>query len=123
MNSATLTGWVFNQEYAARIVNMGSTGGLLSWNSTPGNLHREMHGNYLVSKSAAHAVSLAFAFAFESEGINVNTACPGHTVTALNNFSGVRTVEDGARRAVRFETLGNDGPTVTFADEVGPVAW
>lgn len=108
---------------AARIVNMGSTGGSLTWNSTPGNTHRAMYGNYSVSKSAAHAVSLAFAFALEGEGIKVNTACPGHTATALNNFSGARTVEDGARQAVRFATLGDDGPTGTFADEDGPVAW
>lgn len=108
---------------AARIVNMGSTGGSFSWNSTPGNAHRAMYGNYSVSKSAAHAVSLAFAFALEGEGIKVNTACPGHTATALNNFSGARTVEEGARQAVRFATLGDDGPTGTFADEDGPVAW
>ena len=108
---------------AARIVNMGSTGGSLAWNSAPGNAHRAMYGNYSVSKSAVHAVSLAFAFALEGEGIKVNTACPGHTATALNNFSGARTVEDGARQAVRFATLGEDGPTGTFADEDGPVAW
>lgn len=108
---------------AARIVNMGSTGGSLSWNATPGNAHRKMYGNYSVSKSAVHAVSLAFAFALEDEGIKVNTACPGHTSTALNNFSGARTVADGARQAVRFATLGDDGPTGTFADEDGPVAW
>ena len=108
---------------AARIVNMGSTGGSLTWNSAPGNAHRAMYGNYSVSKSAAHAVSLAFAFALEGEGIKVNTACPGHTATALNNFSGARTVKDGARQAVRFATLGDDGPTGTFADEDGPVAW
>jgi NAD(P)-dependent dehydrogenase (short-subunit alcohol dehydrogenase family) len=108
---------------AGRIVNMGSTGGSLTWNSNPNNPHRVMYGNYSVSKSAAHAVSLAFAFALEGEGIKVNTACPGHTATALNNFSGARTVEDGARQAVRFAMLGDDGPTGTFADEDGPVAW
>lgn len=108
---------------AARIVNMGSTGGSLTWNSAPDNSHRAMYGNYSVSKSAVHAVSLAFAFALEADGIKVNTACPGHTATALNNFSGARTVEDGARQAIRFATLDNDGPTGTFADEDGPVAW
>jgi NAD(P)-dependent dehydrogenase (short-subunit alcohol dehydrogenase family) len=91
--------------------------------STPGNAHRAMYGNYSVSKSAVHAVSLAFAFALEGEGIKVNAACPGHTATALNNFSGARMVEDGARQAVRFATLGDDGPTGTFADEDGPVDW
>ncbi len=108
---------------AARIVNLGSTGGSLAWNSAPGNAHRAMFGSYSTSKSAAHAVTLAFAFALESTDIKVNIACPGHTATALNNFSGARTVEDGAREAVRLATLGPDGPTGTFSDEAGPVAW
>lgn len=108
---------------AARIVNMGSTGGSLAWNSAPDNDHRAMFGNYSASKSAAHAVSLAFAFALEDEGIKVNTACPGHTATGLNNFSGARSVEDGARQAIRLATLDEDGPTGTFSDEDGIVAW
>ena len=108
---------------AARIVTVGSTGGSMTWNSNPDNPHRAMFGNYSASKSAAHAVTLAFAFALESEGIKVNLACPGHTATALNNFSGARSVERGARRAVQLALLGADGPTGTFSDEDGPVAW
>lgn len=108
---------------AARIVNIGSTGASLAWNSNPDNPHRAMFGNYSTSKSAAHAISLAFAFALEGEGIKVNTACPGHTATALNNFSGARFVEDGAREAVRLATLDENGPTGTFSDEDGTVAW
>lgn len=108
---------------AARIVNMGSTGASLAWNSNPNNPHRAMFGNYSTSKSAAHAISLAFAFALEGEGIKVNTACPGHTVTALNNFGGAGSVEDGAREAARLATLDKNGPTGTFSDEEGTVAW
>jgi NAD(P)-dependent dehydrogenase (short-subunit alcohol dehydrogenase family) len=108
---------------AGRIVNMGSTGGSLAWNSAPGNSHRTMFGNYSASKSAAHAITLAFAFSLESTNIKVNIACPGHTGTALNNFSGARTVEQGAREAVRLALLGADGPTGSFSDEAGPVAW
>lgn len=108
---------------AARIVNMGSTGASLAWNSNSDNPHRAMYGNYSTSKSAAHAVSLAFAFALEGEGIKVNIACPGHTATALNNFSGARSVEDGAREAVRLATLDEDGPIGTFSDDDGTVAW
>lgn len=52
-----------------------------------------------------------------------NTACAGHTATALNNFSGARSVEDGAREAVRLATLDDDGPTGTFSDEDGIIAW
>ncbi len=108
---------------AARIVTVGSTAGSLAWNSEPTNEHRAMFGTYSSSKTASHAVTLAFAFALESEGIKVNIACPGFTSTALNNFAGTRSVEQGAREAVRLALLGADGPTSTFSDEDGPVAW
>lgn len=108
---------------AARIVNIGSTGASLSWNSTPGNPHRNIYGAYSASKAAVHAVTLAFAFALESTNIKVNAACPGFTSTALNNFAGTRSVEQGAREAVRLAMIGADGPTGTFSDEDGPIAW
>ncbi len=108
---------------AARIVNMGSTGGSLSWNSIPENDHRAIFGVYSASKSAVHAVTLAFAFALESTNIKVNAACPGHTSTALNNYSGARSVEQGASEAIRLAMIGADGPTGTFSDEDGPIAW
>lgn len=108
---------------AGRIVNMGSTGGSLTWNSDPANSHRKMFGNYSASKSAAHAITLAFALALESTNIKVNIACPGHTATALNNFSGARSAEEGARRAVELALLEENGPTGTFSDENGLVMW
>lgn len=114
---------LLNEAPNARIVNLGSTGGSLAWNSDPDNTHRAMFGNYSTSKAAAHAVSLAFAFALETTNIKVNIACPGHTATALNAFSGLRSVEEGAREAVRLALLGADGPTGTFSDENGAVAW
>ena len=108
---------------AGRIVLVASSGGSLTLNSDPKNDHRAMFGNYSVSKAAAHAVMLAFAIPLESTNIKVNAACPGFTSTALNNFRGRRTVEQGAREAVRLALLGADGPTGTFSDEDGPVAW
>ena len=108
---------------AARIVNMGSSGGSLTFNSDPANPHRAMFGNYSASKSAAHAITLAFALALESTNIKVNIACPGHTATALNNFSGARSAEQGARRAVELALLDETGPTGSFSDDNGSVAW
>ena len=43
--------------------------------------------------------------------------------TDLNNFAGTRTVEQGAREAVRLALIGAHGPTGTFSDEDGPVPW
>ena len=108
---------------AARIVNISSTGGSLTWNSDPTNPHRAMFGTYSSSKTALNAITLAFASDLESAGIKVNAACPGFTSTDLNNFAGTRTVEQAAREPVRLALLGPDGPTGTFSDENGPIPW
>ena len=108
---------------AARIVTVGSSAGSLTLNSDTDIQSRTMFGNYTASKTAVHAVTLSFAIALEPEGIKVNIACPGYTATALNGFTGERTVEQGARRAVELALLDADGPTGTFSDENGPMAW
>ena len=108
---------------AARIVTVGSSAGSLTLSASPDNPQPALSGNYTTSKTAAHAVTLAFALALKSTGIKVNIACPGFTATALNDFKGPRTVEQGAREAVRLALIGADGPTGTFSDENGPVPW
>jgi NAD(P)-dependent dehydrogenase (short-subunit alcohol dehydrogenase family) len=108
---------------AGRIVLTGSSGGSMTLNSDPANTHRRSYGNYSVSKTAAQAVTLAFAIALESTNIKVNAANPGFTSTALNNFRGTGSVEQGARAPVRLALLGPDGPTGTFSDENGTVPW
>jgi NAD(P)-dependent dehydrogenase (short-subunit alcohol dehydrogenase family) len=109
---------------AARIVNIGSSSGSLTLNSNPDHKHRQMFGAaYSPSKTALHAISLAFAIELEKTNIKVNIACPGFTATELNDFRGTRTVEEGAREAVRLALLGPDGPTGTLSDEHGPVPW
>ncbi|AEU35261.1 SDR family oxidoreductase [Granulicella mallensis] len=109
---------------AGRIVNLGSSSGSLTLNSNPSYEYRHVFGAaYSPSKTALHAISLAFALELEKTNIKVNVACPGYTATDLNNFRGIRTVEQGAREAVRLALLGPDGPTGTFSDEDGPVSW
>lgn len=109
---------------AARIVNMGSSSGSLTLNSNPMYQHRNVFGAaYSPSKTALHAISLAIAIELEKTNVKVNVACPGFTATDLNDFRGTRTVEQGAREAVRLALLGPDGPTGTFSDEDGTVPW
>lgn len=108
---------------AGRIVLTGSSGASLTLNSNPDNAHRKMFGNYSASKTAAHAVMLALALALEGTRIKVNAACPGFTSTALNNFNGTRSLEEGAREPVRLALIGEDGPTGTFSDQHGVVPW
>ena len=109
---------------AGRVVNVGSSAGSMAHGSDPSWPHRRVFGlAYSPSKAALHAVTLAFANELEGTNIKVNVACPGHVATDLNDYRGTRTVEQGAREAVRLALLGPDGPTGTFSDEDGRVAW
>jgi len=109
---------------AARIVNVSSGVGSLTRNSDPAYAYRSIFGPvYPAPKTALNAITLAMAIELESTGIKVNAACPGYTKTNLNNYTGTRTVEEGAREPVRLALLGPDGPTGTFSNEEGPLPW
>ncbi len=109
---------------AARIVNVSSGVGSLTRNSDKASPWRSIFGPvYPASKTALNAITLAMAIELESTGIKVNAACPGYTKTNLNNYTGTRTVEEGAREPVRLALLGPDGPTGTFSNDAGPLPW
>jgi NAD(P)-dependent dehydrogenase (short-subunit alcohol dehydrogenase family) len=109
---------------AARIVNVSSGVGSLTRNADPASPWRSIFGPvYPASKTALNAITLAMAIELESTGIKVNAACPGYTKTNLNNYTGTRTVQEGAREPVRLALLGPDGPTGTFSNEDGPLPW
>jgi NAD(P)-dependent dehydrogenase (short-subunit alcohol dehydrogenase family) len=109
---------------AARIVNVSSGVGSLTRNADPASPWRSIFGPvYPASKTALNAITLAMAIELEPTKIKVNAACPGYTKTNLNNYSGTRTVQEGAREPVRLATLGPDGPTGTFSNEDGPLPW
>jgi NAD(P)-dependent dehydrogenase (short-subunit alcohol dehydrogenase family) len=107
----------------ARIVNVGSGVGSLTLNADPGWSYRKGFGvGYAASKTALNAITLSFAIELESTNIRVNVASPGFTATALNNFEGTDTVEQGARNPVRV-ALDANGPTGTFSGPDGPLPW
>jgi NAD(P)-dependent dehydrogenase (short-subunit alcohol dehydrogenase family) len=109
---------------AARIVNVSSGVGSLTRNSDKASPWRSIFGPvYPASKTALNAITLAMAIELESTAIKVNAACPGYTKTNLNNYTGTRTVEQGAREPVRLALLGPDGPTGTFSNDDGPLPW
>lgn len=109
---------------AGRIVNVSSALGSLTLTADPSNPYRANSIlSYSPSKTALNAVTLAFALELESTRIKVNAACPGYTATELNNFSGHRTVEEGAREPVRLALLDENGPTGTFSNDEGPLPW
>ncbi|MGF7073086.1 SDR family NAD(P)-dependent oxidoreductase [Mucilaginibacter sp. 3215] len=108
---------------AARIVNVSSGLGSLTWISDPECWAREHFGIvYAASKTALNAVTLAFALELEKEGIKVNATSPGYTATALNNFQGTDSLEVGSREPVRV-ALETDGPTGGFTGPEGKLPW
>ena len=76
---------------------------------------------YCSSKSAL--VMLTTQYAKALPGLRVNVVDPGYTATDLNGNSGPQTVTEGTDAIVAMATIGPDGPTGTFTDREGPVAW
>jgi len=107
-----------------RIVIVSSGVGSLTRTLGEGGEHlRMLFGMYSGSKTALNAVMVGLALDLAPEGIKVNAACPGYTKTALNNFQGTRTVEEGAREAVRLALLDDNGPTGTYSNDDGRLPW
>ena len=109
----------------ARIVNVSSGVGSLTANADPDSPYHSMFGPvYPASKAAENAMTLAIMIELEATDIKVNLVSPGYTSTALNNFSGTESVEDGSREVVRVALLGPDGPTGTFTRwEATTIPW
>ena len=99
----------------ARIVNVSSGVGSLASNADSSFPYRTIYGpGYAASKTAENAMTLAMMIELEQTDIKINLVSPGFTSTALNNFAGTESVEDGSREVVRVALLGPDGPTNTF---------
>jgi NAD(P)-dependent dehydrogenase (short-subunit alcohol dehydrogenase family) len=107
-----------------RIVMVSSEVGSLTLQRDPANPFRRLHSaSYVPSKTALNGIMVAFANELETTRVKVNAACPGFTATALNQYRGTRTVQQGARAAVRLALIGADGPHGTFSNEDGPLPW
>jgi NAD(P)-dependent dehydrogenase (short-subunit alcohol dehydrogenase family) len=76
---------------------------------------------YPSSKTALNMVTTQYAKGLPR--FRVNAVDPGYTSTVLNAHRGTKTVEQGSQVIVQMATIGPDGPTGTFRDEHGPVAW
>ncbi len=77
---------------------------------------------YGASKAAVSMLTVQYAKAVPE--IKFNAVQPGFTATDLTPFSGAgQPVEDGAAVIVRMATIGKDGPTGTFEENEGKLAW
>lgn len=105
---------LLRQSSAARIVNVSSALGSLTLNSDPSwPFYGSFEVIYGASKTALNAITLALALELKEANINVRAVSPGFTATALNNFQGTDTVEEGSREPVRV-ALDEDGHSGVF---------
>jgi NAD(P)-dependent dehydrogenase (short-subunit alcohol dehydrogenase family) len=104
------------------IVNVSSGMGSLAVTSDPSRIeHGIVSLAYPSSKSAVNMITSQYAKALPS--MRVNAADPGYTATDLNGHRGTQTVTEGTDAIVALATVGPDGPTGTFVDRNGTVAW
>lgn len=79
---------------------------------------------YDASKAAVNMLALNYARILEDVGARVNVACPGLVRTELTgNTEYGATTDVGARRIVELALLDGNGPTATFSDRDGEIAW
>ncbi|MBK4349060.1 SDR family NAD(P)-dependent oxidoreductase [Lacisediminihabitans changchengi] len=76
---------------------------------------------YTTSKAAV--IMLGIQYSKLLPGMRVNTIDPGYTATDLNGKSGPQTVTEGTDAVVAMATIAADGPTGTFSDRDGVIAY
>ena len=111
-----------------RVVMVSSAGGSFAVVTDPDQPVAKMHElAYSSSKAALNMITLRYAQALPD--IKFNVATPGevanrtYAATDMNNHTGQLTVTEGSDSIVRLAMLDADGPTGTFTDRLGPIAW
>jgi NAD(P)-dependent dehydrogenase (short-subunit alcohol dehydrogenase family) len=67
---------------------------------------------------------LTVQYAKSHPGIKFNAIEPGYTATDMTAvMGGGKPPAEGAKSIVHLATLGADGPTGTFQDELGTLGW
>lgn len=103
---------LLRQAPAARIVNVSSELGSITWMTDPaGPMAGVASAAYPSSKAALNMVTAMYAKEFKDTRIKVNAANPGYCATDLNGQTGFRTAGQGAEVSVHLATLPEDGPT------------
>jgi NAD(P)-dependent dehydrogenase (short-subunit alcohol dehydrogenase family) len=104
------------------IVNVSSGLGSFAVVHDPSRVEYTVPGAlYQASKSAVTMLSVQYAR--QLPHIRVNVVDPGYTATDLNANCGPQTVTEGTDAIVAMATIGAGGPTGTFTDRHGVVAW
>jgi NAD(P)-dependent dehydrogenase (short-subunit alcohol dehydrogenase family) len=106
------------------IVNVSSEVGSLTMHTSSGrNPNWDFYNAYGSSKTALNSFTVMLANEFRNTNFKINSVTPGYTATSLNDYMGIKTVEEGAMPIVKLATLNNDGPTGKFFRAEGEVPW
>ena len=107
-----------------RVVNVSSTAGQFSFLASD-RLKMDpekLYYAYPVSKTALNAATVLLANALERDGIKVNACCPGMVATKVSRMHG-KSPAEGAAIVVSVAKMSVDGPTGSFFDQTGCIAW
>jgi NAD(P)-dependent dehydrogenase (short-subunit alcohol dehydrogenase family) len=108
----------------ASIINVSSEVGSIALRTEPGrNLNRDKYNAYGASKTALNAFTVMLANELKDAGITVNSVTPGYTATDLNQFQGVKTVEQGAMPIVKLVVESDPEITGKFFKDSGEAPW
>ena len=99
------------------IVNVSSELGSLTTHNKRQNSNYEIFDAYSCSKTALNAFTVMLANEFRNTNFKINSVSPGYTATDLNHYTGIQTVEQGARFIVKYATMNTDGVTGRFFKE------
>ncbi|MBL8233318.1 MAG: SDR family oxidoreductase [Bryobacterales bacterium] len=102
----------------ARIINVSSGWGSLTAVSQEGPGPPAYH----LSKAALNMWTVISAHQLRSEGISVNSICPGWVRTDMGTAAAPKSVEQGAAIIVKLATESNP-PTGGFYNDSGSVEW
>lgn len=72
---------------------------------------------YQSAKAALNMYTINLAYELRDTPVKVNAVCPGWTKTDFTNQQGTSTVEEAAKRIVKYALIGQDGPTGKFFSE------
>jgi NAD(P)-dependent dehydrogenase (short-subunit alcohol dehydrogenase family) len=109
---------------AARIVNVSSILGSVSYQATPGSpTYSTKLFAYNASKAALNMLTISLAHELRNTPIKVNSAHPGWVKTDLGGTAAPMNVTDGAKTEVELATLPAAGPTGGFFHVGQPIPW
>jgi NAD(P)-dependent dehydrogenase (short-subunit alcohol dehydrogenase family) len=109
---------------AARIVNVSSILGSVSYQATPGSpTYSTKLFAYNASKAALNMLTISLAHELRDTPIKVNSAHPGWVKTDLGGSAAPMNVTDGAKTEVELATLPADGPTGGFFHLGNVIPW